>query len=125
MPTVKVELEVSPAAATRPCAARASVFQHCPGGEAMLGNATPGHNSCSESLLALGQGEGLDAHGFSWQHGRRASFQMGWGRDCPLGLEPFSLHQGLCQAPGCSWWVNPHMTGEEMLQPPALPLLCR
>lgn len=49
--------------------------------------------SFSGSLLALGQGEGLDGHGFAWQPGRRASFQMGWGRDCPLGLEPLTFHR--------------------------------
>lgn len=76
-----------------------------PGGEAMLGNARAGHYFFSGSLLALGQGEGLDARVFARQPGRRASFQMGWGRDCPLGLEPLTLHQGLCQAPGCSWLV--------------------
>lgn len=122
MPMVKLELGVPAAAATRPCTARPSISQHCPSGETMLGNARDGHYSLSGSLLALGQGEGLDAHGFAWHPGRRASFQMGWGRDCPLGLEPLTRRQGLCQVPGCSRWIGPHMTGEEMPQPPALPL---
>lgn len=82
MAMVKLELGVPPAAATRLCAAKPNVFQHCPGGEAMLGNASTGHNSFSGTLLALGQGEGLDAHGFACQ----TAFQMGWGRDCPLSL---------------------------------------
>lgn len=33
---VKLEPGVPPAAATRPCTARPSIFQHCPGGEEML-----------------------------------------------------------------------------------------
>ena len=43
----------------------------------------------------------------------------------PTEGEPLTPCQHPCQAPGCSWWIGPHMTRKEMLQPPAPPLLCR
>lgn len=58
-----------------------SKAQHLPALPRWGGNAAAGHNSFSGSWLALWQGEGLDAYGFAWQHGRRAYFQMGWDRD--------------------------------------------
>lgn len=79
MPMVKLELGVPPAAATRPCAARPSTFQLCPAGEAMLVLDTALFQGVS---WHLGRGRAWMPVGFAWQHGTRASFQMGWGRDC-------------------------------------------
>lgn len=61
--------------------------------------------------------------GLCWHLGRVRAWM-------PMGLlaRPLSKWDGvgtahcLCQAPGCSWWVGPRMTGEEMLH--LLPYLC-
>lgn len=52
------------------------------------------------SLLAFGQQEVLDAHGFAGQGGGMASLQA---RLCPLGAGAPHHPPALCQAPDCCW----------------------